>query len=118
VEVRTVASGRGRPKVEKPQRPPATTIEGRENQLVSLAIDLAEKQLSDGSASSQVITHFLKLGTTLFLLEKARLENENRLLEAKVENLAQAGRVEELYQKALAAMRSYAGNPDPPDGSD
>lgn len=91
-------------------RRPATTPEGRENQLISLAADLAERQLTDGTASAQVITHFLKLGSTRERLEQARLENENLLLSAKVDQLASAKKVEELYEQALKAMRTYAGH--------
>lgn len=93
----------------KRKRPPATTPEGRENQLVSLAVDLAERQLEDGSASSQVITHYLKLGSTREQLEQERLTSENELLKARVEQLASAKRIEELYETALNAMRTYAG---------
>lgn len=93
----------------KPRRPPATTPEARENQLIALAVDLAEKQLAEGTASSQVITHYLKLGSTREALEKEKLSRENALLDAKVEALASAKRVEELYGQALEAMRTYAG---------
>lgn len=88
---------------------PATTEESRENQLVSLAIDLAEKQLAQGIASSQVITHYLKLGSTREKLEQERLHRENQLLNSKVEMMASAKRIEELYEQALNAMRTYAG---------
>lgn len=91
-------------------RRPATTPEGREGQLVSLAVDLAEKQLSDGSASAQVISHYLKLGSTREQLEQDRLRQENELLKAKVEQLASTKRIEELYEDALNAMRTYAGH--------
>lgn len=93
----------------KPQRRPALTEEGRENQLISSAIDLAEKQIAEGTASSQVITHFLKLGSTRERLEQERLRRENQLLESKVEMMASAKRVEELYESALNAMRLYSG---------
>lgn len=93
----------------RPRRRPATTEEGRENQLVSLAIDLVEKQLIDGTASSQVITHYLKLGSTRERLEQERLARENQLLVSKVEAMESGKKVEELYAEALAAMRSYAG---------
>lgn len=93
----------------QPKRKPAVTDEGRENQLVSLAVDLAEKQLADGTASSQVITHFLKLGSTREKLEQERLHRENQLLDSKVEMMASAKRVEELYESALNAMRLYSG---------
>jgi len=85
------------------------TEEGRENQLVSLAIDLAERQLVDGTATSQVITHYLKLGSTREKLEQERLQRENELLTARVETLASAKKIEELYAAALDAMRDYAG---------
>ncbi len=90
-------------------RRPASTVENRESQLVSLAIDLAERQLSEGTASSQVITHYLKLGSTREKLEQERLHRENELLSSKVETLSSAKRVEDLYSAALDAMRSYAG---------
>ena len=92
-----------------PRRPPATTPEARENQLVALAVDLAEKQLADGTASSQVISHYLKLGSSREKLEQERLTHENGFLQAKIEAMASAKRVEELYEAALGAMKSYAG---------
>lgn len=91
------------------RRPPATTPEGRENQLIAGAVDLAEKQIREGTASSQIITHYLKLGSTREKLEQERLAKENELLDAKVEAMASVKRVEELYETALNAMRSYAG---------
>ena len=92
------------------KRPPATTPEGRENQMIALAVDLAEKQLMDGSASSQVVTHFLKLGSTKERIEKEILEKQKELIVAKTESIQSAKRVEELYVNALNAMRSYSGN--------
>jgi hypothetical protein len=96
----------------KPKRPPATTAESREKQLIAAAVDLAEQQILAGNATSQVITHYLKLGSTREALEKERLRNENELLRAKVESLASMARAEDLYEKAVAAMRKYAGNPE------
>ena len=92
------------------RRPPATTPEARENQMIALAVDLAEKQLIKGTASSQVISHYLKLGSTKEKLEKEILEKQKELLQAKTEALQSAKRVEELYSNALKAMRSYSGN--------
>lgn len=89
---------------------PALTPEARENQLVSLAVDLAEKQLMEGTASSQVITHYLKLGSSKYKAEKEKLDRENELLRAKTESLESAKRVEELYENALKAMRNYSGS--------
>ena len=88
---------------------PATTPEARENQLIALAVDLAEKQLLEGTASSQVITHYLKLGTAKEKLEREILESKKELVKAQTENLQAAKRVEELYTNALNAMRHYSG---------
>ena len=92
--------------------PPARTVEERENQLISLAIDRAEQQLRDGTASSQVITHYLKLGSTKERLEKEILKEQVDLMKAKTEALQSAKKVEELYSKALEAFRAYNGVPE------
>ncbi len=97
---------------QKRRRPPGTTPEARENQLISLAVDLAEKQLQEGTASSQVITHYLKLGSTREKIEKDILEKQRDLIQAKTEAIQSAKRVEELYKDALDAMRSYSGRGD------
>lgn len=88
---------------------PALTPEARENQMISLAIDLAERQLQEGTASSQVITHYLKLGSMREKLERERLVEENKLLKARTESLESAKRVDELYADAIKAMRRYSG---------
>lgn len=98
----------------KPMRP-ALTPEARENQLISLAVDLAEKQLQKGTASSQVITHYLKLGSTKERLEKEKLAEENKLLRARTEALQSAKKQEELFEQAIKAMRRYSGNGDDDD---
>ena len=85
---------------------------------MSLAVDLAEKQLQEGTASAQVISHYLKLGTTREQLEQEKLARENKLLDAKVEQIASAKKVEELYTEALGAMRSYSGQPPVDDDED
>jgi hypothetical protein len=81
--------------------------------MISLAVDLAEQQLRDGTASSQVISHFLKLGSTREKLERERLEEENKLLKAKTRALENAEEVKVLYEQALKAMRNYAGQGEP-----
>lgn len=85
----------------------ATTPKGREDQLVALANDLAEKQLREGTASAQVISHFLKMGSLREEIERERLRQENLLLAAKTESIAAASRMEELVKDAIAAMRTY-----------
>lgn len=94
---------------------PGTTPEARENQLISLAVDLAEKQLIEGTASSQVITHYLKLGSTKEKIEREILEKQKELIQAKTENLQSAKRIEELYSEAMKAMKTYSGQASPED---
>lgn len=105
-------------KHETPKRAPSKTVEGRENQLIAMAIDLAEKQLLEGSASSQVISHFLKLGSTKDRIEKEILEKQKELIVAKTETLKSARRNDELYAKALNAMKQYSGQSSKEDGDD
>ena len=92
---------------------PALTPEARENQMIAKAVDLAEKQLEEGTASSQVITHYLKLGSIREKLERERLEEENKLLRAKTKALEDQGELKELYAEAIKAIRNYSGNGDP-----
>lgn len=96
--------------IKKHRRAPATTPEARENQLISLAVDLAETQLREGKASSQVITHYLKLGSTKERIEKEILQQQKELLSAKTDAIKSAKTVEELYSNALNAMRTYSGS--------
>ena len=93
----------------KPRRP-GLTPESRENQLISLAVDLAEKQLQEGTASSQVIAHFLKLGSSRANLEREKLERENELLRAKTESIESSKDMIEMYNNAIKAMQRYSGN--------
>lgn len=90
--------------------PPARSLEARENQMISLAVDLAEQQLRDGTASSQVITHYLKLGSTKEKLEKEKLQNEIKSLKAKTDSYESTKNIEALYKDAINAMRKYGGN--------
>lgn len=92
---------------------PALTPEARENQMIALAMDLAEQQLRDGTASSQLITEFVKRGSTKARLEKEILAEQKELMAAKTENLKSAKRIEELYGEAIKAMRNYGGYGDP-----
>lgn len=97
------------------RRRPATTPEALENQLISSAFGLAGKQIDEGTASSQVITHFLKLGSSRERLEQQRLEHENELLKVKKEAMESQQRTEELFAEAIKAMRSYTGEEPPED---
>ena len=89
---------------------PALTPEARENQMIFLATELAEQQLRDGTASSQVITHFLKLGSSKEKLEHEILKEQKKLISAKTESLESSKRIEELYANAITAMREYGGH--------
>ncbi len=90
-------------------QPPPLTPEAREGLMVSLAMDRAEEQLRDGTASSQIIVHFLKLGSTRAELEKEKLAMENQHLQAKTEAIQAQQREEEMFSKAIEAMRRYQG---------
>lgn len=112
MEVNDMASSRTEREEPYSRRPPATTPEAREKQLVSLAVSRAEQQIRDGTASAAVLTHYLKLASTREQLEQEKLRRENALLAAKAEAVESAKRVEELYKEALVAMRAYQGIDD------
>lgn len=97
------------------KRRAASTPEAREQQLIALAVDLAEKQLTEGTASSQVISHFLKLGSMRAQVEKELLEKQRDLAAAKAESIKSGARMEELYLNAVNAMKSYSGQEEEPD---
>lgn len=92
------------------RRPPAVDPEEREKQMISLAMDVAEKQLRNGTASSQVITHFLKLATVRSQLELEKTKKETAQIEAKTQALKKESELEELYIGAMDAMRAYGGS--------
>lgn len=94
---------------------PALTVEGREDQMIAMATNEAEKRIRDGTASDSLIIHYIKLGSTKMRLEKEKLRKETDLLTAKKENLESAARSEELFAKALDAMRGYRGLRDEDD---
>lgn len=85
------------------------TPEARENQMISLAMDLAEQQLRDGTASSQLITEFVKRGSTKARIEKELLEKQRDLAAAKAESIKAGDGFEELLKNAMTAMRRYQG---------
>lgn len=93
----------------KPRRPPATTTEGREMQLASMAYDLAEKQILDGTVSAQVLTHFLKAVSSRNKLEEEKLRRDNLLSQARVEQISSSSQNIELYEDVLKAMKIYTG---------
>lgn len=97
-------------RLNRRRRKPATTPEERENQLISDALNLAERQIADGTVSAQVLTHFLKQATEKTKLEQKKLEADTQLALAKVEATELNKRLEEKYDRALDAMREYSGN--------
>ena len=91
---------------------PAKSTKGRESQVIGMAWDLAAKQLEEGTASSQVITYFLKLGSDKTRLEIAKLEQETALMKAKKDSIESEKKQEELFNRAINAMKEYSGNDD------
>ena len=96
--------------LSRPRRPPATTPDAREQQMIDLAVARAEEQLLDGTASAQVITHYLKLATAREKLEQEKLRQEITLRAAKTAQIESSTRAEELYEAAIKAMGVYQGN--------
>ena len=103
---------------QRKRRPAAKTLEGRENQMISLAIDVAEQQLMDGTASAAVITHYLKLGSAREALERDKLRSENELLIARIDREGSNGKAEALYADAIRAFGTYRGEDPEPDYED
>lgn len=93
----------------QPSITPAMTPEDQEDQLISLAVDLAVKRLREGTASNQLVSEIIKLGTTKERLAKEKLQRENEMLRAKTEAIEASRRNGEMYAEALRAMREYAG---------
>lgn len=100
---------------DRPRRPPATTPEAREQQLIAMAFDLVEKRILNGTATSQETTHFLKLGAEETKLQREKLRNENELLKARKEQINQGDRMEKLLEGALRAFKGYSGEEMPTD---
>ena len=94
----------------RPQEPPAQDPVAREKQLINLAVDLAEKQLIEGTASPSVLTHYLKLASTRETVEREILEKQAKLITAKTDSISQAKDTEEMVKKAIDAMRTYSGS--------
>lgn len=92
-----------------PKRMPALTPEAREKQIIAKAYDRVEKMIDEGTASSQILTHFLKLGSSMNELEKQKLEYETYLIKSKTESLNSAKSVEKLYKEAIQAFGIYSG---------
>jgi len=95
-------------KTTSPKSRPALSPENRDKQLVSLAVDCAERQLREGTASPSVIVHYLKLGSEKEQLENERLKEENKLLKAKTK----ATDTKAAYENVIKVMRDYAGYGD------
>ena len=98
--------------------PPALTPEAQENRMISLATRLAEQKMLDGTASSQLIVHYLKLGSSKERLEQEIMEKQKELISAKTDALHTAKRIEELYDSAIKATRVYSGQDDSEDEAD
>ena len=98
--------------------PRAKNRQERENQMIELAVVRAEEQIRNGTASSQVLVHYLKLATTREKLEQEKLRQENEMLKAKTKAYENSEDVKRLMEEALHAMRSYSGSPEEDDDVD
>lgn len=105
-----MGSSRNEPDESNPRIRPATTPEEQENRMIALATSLAEQQMRDGTASTQVVTFYLKLATSRETAERKRIDLENKLLEAKTEQIGSQARSELMYAEAIEAFRNYSGH--------
>lgn len=93
----------------EPLPPPATTLEGREDQLIAAAMDLVERRIRDSTASAQETVHFLKLGSVRNQLEQEELRGKAKVLQARIDDLESRRTGEDMYANALAAFKGYSG---------
>lgn len=114
LDVSSVPSIQGKRK-DKKKSPPGKTVEARERQLISLAYDVAEKQLRSGQITSQTLTHFLKMGASTAILEKEKLQHETALLKAKADVLISEKNKEALFKEAISAFKKYSGQQEASD---
>lgn len=113
-----MATRRKSDEVPEPLPPPATTLEGREEQLINAAMNLVERRISEGTASAQETVHFLRLGSVKNQLEQDKLRQENEVLKTRVKEMESRRSSEELYRNALAAFKGYSGQAEPEDEFD
>lgn len=106
-----MASDHRSAKVSAKRKPPAKTPEAREAQLVNMAYEFAEEQFRTGEASSQVTTHFLKLGSERERLEREKIRHETVLLEAKVKQIESQAELKVLFEDAMARLTGYQRGP-------
>lgn len=102
--VNTTSSGESR------ARRAALTPQARENQMIDLAVTVAEDMMMSGNAPAQIVTHYLKLGSSREVLEQERIRMQVALDQEKIERMKSEARVEELYTGAIEAMRRYQGS--------
>lgn len=91
---------------EKGMRP-ASTPEAREQQLINLAVNLAEKQLREGTASPSIINHYLKMASNREVIEREILQKQSKLLEVKAQSISNEKENEKMAKAALEAMKNY-----------
>ena len=103
--------------IDSPEFPPASSQESREAQLISLAYDLAERRLREGTASSQEVVHFLRMGSQKDRLEREIMSEQKKLVSAKTGSYESGKRLEALYTDAIEAMRRYGGHGEDADGN-
>lgn len=91
----------------KERKKPARTPKQRENQIINLVMDVVEQKIIDGTASSQILCHFLKLATEKERLENDKLRGELELAKARVRQIDMQEDLKSLYEGAVSAMRGY-----------
>lgn len=87
-----------------------TSSESREKVLIELAMDAVEERIRSGKASASEYVHFLKLGTEQAKLEREKLRQENKLLEAKTQSIEQSAEIRTMIDEAMKALSVYRGD--------
>lgn len=94
---------------------PLMSVQAREEQIAGYALDCAERQIREGTASPSVLVHFLRATSTKEALERQLLEQQNELLRVKRESAELQMQSESKYNEALQAFRGYSGTSEEPE---
>lgn len=82
----------------------------RERENMFLATELAAKQLRDGTAKAQVVTHYLRMSSPREDIERRMMEAKIALLEGQLAACQNDMATQALIIEALESLREYRGS--------
>lgn len=91
---------------------PPLNHESRLNKITDLVLSQVEKQLKDGTVSSQIATFFLNHDLEKKTLELERLRLENDHLRAKIKSEESKQNLEDQINEVMEALKSYTVQPN------